>query len=75
MVWKLQLSTVTSLGGDVDDEKECLERLKEEMSETSVRASVAGHYLWGLDARQHQFWDPYADLPEKLESRRLGRWQ
>jgi len=65
--WKLQLSAVTSLGDF--DEKECLERLEEEMFEVSMRASVAGHFQWGLDVGQHQFWDPYVDLPEKLESR------
>ncbi|KDR64844.1 hypothetical protein GALMADRAFT_149245 [Galerina marginata CBS 339.88] len=67
--WKLQLSAVPSLGGDVDVEKECLERLEEEMFEVSARASVAGNYQWGLDAGQHQFWDPYVDLPERWNHR------
>ncbi|TFK32445.1 hypothetical protein BDQ12DRAFT_773402 [Crucibulum laeve] len=62
--WKFQLSAVPSLDTDVDVERESLERLEEEMFEVSVRAGVAGNYQWGLDAGQHQDWNPYCDLPE-----------
>ncbi|KDR68095.1 hypothetical protein GALMADRAFT_146583 [Galerina marginata CBS 339.88] len=67
--WKLQLSAVPSLGGDVDVEKECLERLEEEMFEVSARASVARNYQWGHDAGQYRFWDPYVDFPEHRNHR------
>ncbi|GLB45355.1 hypothetical protein LshimejAT787_2200180 [Lyophyllum shimeji] len=33
--------------------------------EVSLRAGIAGHYQWGLDAGDHQDdWDPYAGIPE-----------
>ena len=55
MVWKSQI--------DVD--KECLERLEEEMFERSALAGIAGNYQWGLDAGDHQEgWNPLAGTPE-----------
>jgi len=55
VVWKSQI--------DVD--KECLERLEEEMFERSALAGIAGNYQWGLDAGDHQEgWNPFAGTPE-----------
>ncbi|KAF4618104.1 hypothetical protein D9613_012649 [Agrocybe pediades] len=47
----------------VDMERECIERLEEEMFENSKEAGIAGHYQWGLDAGHHQEdWNPYSNL-------------
>jgi hypothetical protein len=49
---------------EVDVDRECLERLEEQMFERSAMAGVAGYFQWGLDAGDHQdCWDPYAVLP------------
>ena len=45
------------LGIDVD--RDCIERLEEEMFEVSERAGIAGNHQWGLDAGDHQYWNPY----------------
>lgn len=51
---KLQFSSVPSLHTDVDVEKESLAQLEGAMFEKSARTGIAGHYQWGLDAREHQ---------------------
>ncbi|KAF5379487.1 hypothetical protein D9615_006638 [Tricholomella constricta] len=62
--WKIQFTGLPSLWTDVDVDKECLERLEEKMFERSMRAGIAGHYQWGLDAGDHQNdWDPYRGTP------------
>jgi len=44
----------------IDVDKECLERLEEEMFERSALAGKAGNFQWGLDAGDHQeAWNPY----------------
>ncbi|KDR70472.1 hypothetical protein GALMADRAFT_144758 [Galerina marginata CBS 339.88] len=48
---------------DVDVDKDCLYILEEEMFERSARAGVAGHCQWGLDAGDHENWDPYEGIP------------
>ena len=40
-------------------DRECIERLEEEMFEVSEWAGIAGNHQWGLDAGDHQYWDPY----------------
>ena len=55
MLWQLE---------EVDVERECLEKLDEEMFERSQAAGIAGGYQWGLDAGDHQdAWNPYHGLP------------
>ena len=57
---------------EIDVDKECLERLEEQMFERSKRAGVAGHFQWGLDAGTHQDgWDPYNTLPTEWDH---GDW-
>jgi hypothetical protein len=70
--WSLQTKhtprKVMKDGIDVD--KECLERLEEEMFEKSSFAGVAGNYQWGLDAGDHQDgWNPYAGIPDHWNHR------
>ena len=49
---------------EVDVERECLDKLEEEMFERSKAAGIAGEWQWGLDAGDHQdAWDPYDGLP------------
>jgi len=56
--WRLQ--TTHSPKDHVDVDKECLERLEEEMFERSALAGKAGNFQWGLDAGEHQEgWNPY----------------
>lgn len=62
--WNIQFGAAPPLDIDVDVDRECLQRLEEEMFEVSEHAGVAGNYQWGLDAGDHQNWDPYANLPE-----------
>ncbi|KAF5384204.1 hypothetical protein D9615_003104 [Tricholomella constricta] len=63
--WEIQLTGLPSLWTDIDVDKECLERLEEKMFERSMRAGIAGHYQWGLDAGDHQNdWDPYRGTPD-----------
>lgn len=64
--WLVQFSQNLPLSVNVDVDKECLDRLEEEMFEVSSRAGVAGHYQWGLDAGSHQNWCPYLGLPGYL---------
>lgn len=61
--WEVQFTGTTSRLIDVDVEKECLERLEEDMFEVSFRAGIAGYYQWGLDSGHHDNWDPYYYLP------------
>ncbi|KAF8059494.1 hypothetical protein FPV67DRAFT_1426312, partial [Lyophyllum atratum] len=64
--WILQMTGVpSSAWTDVDVDRECLDRLEVQMFERSVRAGIAGHHQWGLDAGDHQdCWNPYSGLPE-----------
>jgi hypothetical protein len=48
---------------DVDIDKESLENLERWMFERSAKAGAAGNYQWGLDAGDHDRWDPYKGLP------------
>jgi hypothetical protein len=58
----------------VDVDRECLERLEEEMFERSLLAGIAGNYQWGLDAGDHQGrWNPYAGTEHlHLDDRESG---
>ena len=63
--WEVQFRSTKSGYSEVDVERECLERLEEQMFERSLRAGIAGYCQWGLDAGDHQeCWYPYAGLPE-----------
>ncbi|KAF8962433.1 hypothetical protein BDZ97DRAFT_1759284 [Flammula alnicola] len=62
--WEVQFTGTPSMLTDVDIERECLDRLEAEMFEVSEEAGVAGHYQWGLDAGDHQDWDPYAGMQD-----------
>jgi len=63
--WEIQVQNMGSLNDDVDVDKQCLERLEEEMFENSSRAGMAGNHQWGLDAGDHQEgWNPYLGTPE-----------
>jgi hypothetical protein len=70
--WEVQFTGTPSLLTDVDVERECLERLENEMFEVSQAARVAGHYQWGLDAGDHQDWDPYTGMQDLNCGDRLG---
>jgi hypothetical protein len=49
---------------NIDVNKECLERLEEEMFVWSALAGSAGNFQWGLDAGDHQDgWNPYDGTP------------
>ncbi|KDR66699.1 hypothetical protein GALMADRAFT_80570 [Galerina marginata CBS 339.88] len=61
--WDVQFSGTPSVLMDVDVDKDCLYILEEEMFERSARAGVAGHCQWGLDAGDHENWDPYEGIP------------
>jgi hypothetical protein len=54
--WQLQTShSLKETWKDwIDVDKECLERLEEEMFERSALAGKAGRYQWGLDAGDYQ---------------------
>ena len=57
--WVAQLTGVPSILGEVDVDKDCLERLEEEMFERTDRTGLSGNWQWGLDAGHHQDgWDP-----------------
>jgi len=64
--WKAQFSGTPSVLMDVDVDKDCLYILEEEMFERSARAGIAGHCQWGLDAGEHDDWDPYAGSPSSF---------
>jgi len=64
--WKAQFSGTPSVLMDVDVDKDCLYILEEEMFERSARAGIAGHRQWGLDAGEHDDWDPYANSPSSF---------
>ena len=59
--WTVQTNKTIAHGDDID--KECLALLEERMFEWSLEAGVAGEQQWGLDAGDHQHWNPYAGLP------------
>ena len=61
--WNVQFSGTPSVLQDVDVDRDCLETLEEEMFEKSARAGIAGHWQWGLDSGDHQYWNPYAGSP------------
>ncbi|KAG6893479.1 hypothetical protein C0992_009816, partial [Termitomyces sp. T32_za158] len=65
--WIIQQDVGPPHSDSVDVELESLGQLEEEMFERgSLRAGVAGHYQWGLDAGDHQGnWDPYAGTPSE----------
>lgn len=65
--WKVQLTGTTSVLMDVDVDKDCLSTLEEEMFENSAHAGVTGHFQWGLDAGDHDNWDPYDGRPQYLD--------
>jgi hypothetical protein len=67
--WDYQVeSDPGNVRSEIDVDKECLERLEEQMFERSERAGVAGHFQWGLDAGTHQdSWDPYNMLPTEWD--------
>ncbi|KAF9533317.1 hypothetical protein CPB83DRAFT_903260 [Crepidotus variabilis] len=63
-VWEMLLSSEGDFD-ELDVDRECLERLEEEMFEQSARAGIAGNCQWGLDAGDHQGgWNPYKGLPD-----------
>jgi hypothetical protein len=63
--WTIQFGSTKSGYSEVDVDRECLERLEEQMFERSKRAGIAGYYQWGLDSGDHQDgWYPYSGLPE-----------
>ncbi|KAF9547111.1 hypothetical protein CPC08DRAFT_648853 [Agrocybe pediades] len=56
-----------------DIEKECIQRLEEEMFEISTDAGIASHYQWGLDVGHHQGnWNPYSGLPDEWNHQDYG---
>ena len=64
--WNIQTDDppLEQIFANVDVDKECLERLEEEIFERSALAGVAGNYQWGLDAGDHQEgWNPYDGTP------------
>lgn len=65
MAWEIQVNgDVELVWQEIDVERECLEKLEEEMFERSQAAGIAGEYQWGLDAGDHQdAWNPYDGLP------------
>jgi hypothetical protein len=65
--WKAQFSGTPSVLMDVDVDKDCLYILEEEMFERSARAGIAGHRQWGLDAGEHDNWDPYTGSPSSFK--------
>ncbi len=57
--WDIQYNTPRPFHEGIDVDRECIERLEEEMFEVSERAGIAGNHQWGLDAGDHQYWNPY----------------
>ena len=57
--WDIQFNTLPPFYEGVDVDRECIDRLEEEMFEVSERAGSAGNHQWGLDAGDHQYWYPY----------------
>jgi len=70
--WEVQFTGTPSMLTDIDVERECLERLEGEMFEVSQAAGIAGHYQWGLDAGDHQDWNPYAGMQNLNCGNRAG---
>jgi len=73
--WRLQTTQTPKVvwnRSQINVDKECLERLEEEMFERSALAGIAGNYQWGLDAGDHQEgWNPFAGTPLAEPS---GKW-
>jgi len=68
--WVAQMTSVLSILGDVDVEKECLEYLEEEMFERTDPTRPSGRWQWGLDAGHHQdSWDPSSGGPKAWEGK------
>ena len=64
--WVTQLTGIPSILGEVDVDRECLERLEEEMFERTDGTGETGNCQWGLDAGHHQDgWDPSFGVPLK----------
>ena len=61
--WNMQFSGTPSVLQNIDVDRDCLENLEEEMFERLARAGIAGHWQWGLDSGDHQYWNPYAGSP------------
>jgi len=64
--WKIQTEDppLEKVFHNIDVDKECLERLEEEMFERSALAGSAGNFQWGLDVGHHQEgWNPYDGTP------------
>ena len=61
--WNIQFSGTLSVLQDIDVDRDCLENLEEEMLERLAHAGIAGHWQWGLDSGDHQYWNPYAGSP------------
>ena len=57
--WNIQYNASSSFYEGIDVDRECIDRLEEEMFEISERAGIAGNHQWGLDAGDHQYWYPY----------------
>jgi hypothetical protein len=63
--WVAQLMSIPSILGEVDVDRECLEKLEEEMFERTDRTGPSGNWQWGLDAGHHQDgWDPSFGIPK-----------
>ena len=68
--WVAQMTSVPSILGEVDVDKECLEYLEEEMFERTDRTGPSGNWQWGLDAGHHQDgWDPSFGVPKTWEGK------
>ena len=61
--WNIQFSGTPSVLQDIDIDRDCLENLEEEMFERLACAGIAGHWQWGLDSGDHQYWNLYAGSP------------
>ena len=70
--WEVQFTGTPSMLTDVDVEGEYLEQLEGEMFEVSQAAGISGHYQWGLDAGDHQDWNPYAGMQDLNHGDRPG---
>ena len=58
-------TSVPSIFGEVDVDRECLEQLEEEMFERTDQTGASGNFQWGLDAGHHQDgWDPSFGVPK-----------
>ena len=68
--WVVRLTSVPSILGEVDVDKECLERLEEEIFKRTDQTGPSGNWQWGLDAGHHQDgWDPAFGVPKTWEGK------